>query len=61
MTNYQTILGQDRCEKRIYTVKSYNKKKDFIIFNLEIINRDIKKNDDVIQLNPKGIWVLDAI
>ena len=37
-------------------------KKRILLYSIfEIINRDRKKNDDVIQLNPKGIWVLDAI
>jgi hypothetical protein len=56
-----TIKPLGSCDKVIQTVKSFNEQNDFHnIKSFGIIDRDRRKEDDIVRLNKKDIWVLDV-
>ncbi|MBU3010287.1 DUF4435 domain-containing protein [Polaribacter vadi] len=56
-----TLKPLGSCDKVIQTVKSFNEQNGFHhIDSNGIIDRDRRKNDDIIRLNSKQIWVLDV-
>ncbi len=56
-----TLKPLGSCEKVIQSVKSFNEQNGFHnIQSFGIIDRDRRKNDDIIRLNKKNIWVLDV-
>lgn len=57
----RTLKPLGSCDKVIQTVKSFNEQNDFHhIESNGIIDRDRRKQDDIIRLNSKNIWVLDV-
>ena len=56
-----TLKPLGSCDKVIQTVKSFNEQNGFHhIDSNGIIDRDRRKNDDIIRLNSKQVWVLDV-
>lgn len=56
-----TLKPLGSCDKVIQTVKAFNEENSFHhIESNGIIDRDRRKNDDVIRLNSKQVWVLDV-
>lgn len=56
-----TLKPLGSCDKVIQTVKSFNEQNGFHhIKSNGIIDRDRRKQDDIIRLNSKEIWVLDV-
>jgi len=56
-----TLKPLGSCDKVISTVKAFNEQNGFHhIESNGIIDRDRRKEDDVVRLNNKNIWVLDV-
>ncbi|NJO87895.1 MAG: DUF4435 domain-containing protein [Chloroflexia bacterium] len=56
-----TLKPLGSCEKVIHSVKSFNEQKGFHqIDSFGIIDRDRRQHQDIVNLNAKGIWVLDV-
>lgn len=56
-----TIKPLASCDKVIQTVKSFNEQNGFHnIYSFGIIDRDRRRNEDIVRLNKKEIWVLDV-